>query len=379
MEYTKEELELRETFDEYKKRYGIKALIDNRSKEILSLNNPALSAYFALLPGEDAIEHAKIVRASGNLEAILEITKRYPKLLRYIIESKDFDYNFRAVKQLFEGAKSVHSTEWGLIVNTEKRRQRIKDHVNVITECSDIDNLISFFEWYCEAIKEKDIYHSFSRSGYNYYGLDLLEKLDQEINKIITKIAKSDDAKKMYYAYTLQESLIRFLDWHYAYEENTELKESIIKTGDAECCYFILDKYNSTDEELENKYDIIISSKDPVINYLCIKNPYKANIADHLKAIAESGDLEFNYLACLLGAGDDTLNRKVVIESGDAKCNFELALKFPDDPLYDEYVKVVEASGNKEYIDRLPELRSYMNASINEKIKKIKAMGKKSN
>lgn len=401
MEYTEQELEIIKGFDEFIDKFkdGEKLLLKEWDEKILSLNNTALSLYFAKLDGEHANEHADIVLASKDLDVIYELSEKYPKHLEYILNSHDVEYNFRIVKKIFECESKNVGYWWINNKKYEEPRDRITKHVESMSNSLESEKLLSFLEWYHEEIKRLK---RTDLCGLIEFGKIMLSDSSKYINAIINNIAKSNDAEVLYQASKIQKLLIydmKDLQINCNFKHNNILKDELLKTGNAEYIYNLarnVVRSESTlkkcikkvaeskdlkycyllardikDVDISDLLDVIIESKNPEFNYLCLENIKVIDKVAHLKAIAESKDLEYNLKASLLGLENDTLNKMVVIESGDAKSNFELALKYPNDPLFDMYVEKIKASKNEKYISKLPELIPIAIENINSKIKQL--------
>lgn len=389
MAYTEKELNLRKKFDEYQKIYGKEDLLRLWDAKILELDNHALSAYFALLDGIHAKEHADIVLKSGDLVSIFELSEKYPECRQRILESNNFEYNFGIVKKLFE--QGVTAAD-GPFFDTEPYSNKIKEHVEVMSNSLETDKTKDFIEWYFNKYGREIFVESNGQYVKEKIGHRLLEKINIYIDTFIFNFSQTADADALYSIYYLLN--IRYYKSELGFNY---LRDAIIKTENARVNYLVLD-YNCNDDYFEKHDDAIIKSENFEYNFLAAKKP-KSNVQGHLdvilksnnleylykclkdipmssdnqikflRAIYKSGDVKYNYLACMLGLGNDNLNKNLVIKSNILEYIYNLAEKFPDDPFFDIYVETIKESGDAQYIYRLRNLKNYKIDDINNKIK----------
>ena len=390
MEYTEQDLELRGQFDKFVEKNGKEDLLARWDEKILSLNNPALSAYFALLNGEHAEEHAKLVLESDNLEAIFELSEKYPEHSDYFADINNFDYNFEIVKRLFDqGVKTVDGPFFS--PKLVSFREKIAKHVKAMSYITETDKAKEFLEWYFNNYKKELFVWNSSYYEREKIGPHLLKGLSEYIDTIINNISNTCDADELLSLFFLLNNNKYGSELGFNY-----LRDAIIKTENARVNYYVLG-YDSSEEYFKKHDDAIIKSNNLEYNYLTAKEKPKSNVQGHLdvilksnnpeflynclkdipstdqsqflKAIYESGDVEYNYLACMLGLENDSLNKFLVIESKNLEYIFNLAERFPDDPFFDIYVKIIKDSGNEEYISKLHNLKVFMIEDIDDKIK----------
>lgn len=197
---------------------------------------------------------------------------------------------------------------------------------------------------------------------YNYYLAKGFGRSDKE--KTAKVVLKSNSAKYNYlYALDIKSA------------NTEEHMEAVIRSKDPKYCYLFAKEIKTAD--ITRLGDVVINSKNPEYNYLFAKNIPNCNQEEHKRVIAESNNPEYNYLCCLIDDSDHTLNKLAVINSGSAEYNYKLALKFPKDEFYDEYIKVITASGDEEYISKLNNLKPARMNSIDKKIKLLQLTNNK--
>lgn len=148
------------------------------------------------------------------------------------------------------------------------------------------------------------------------------------------------------------------------------LEEVVINSKNAKYCYLFAK--NIKEADVKRLGEAVIESKHPKYNYLFARDITNANKEEHCKAVAKSDDAKYNYLCCLLDDSSHYENKVAVIQSENVEYNYYLAFKFPDDSLYDEYLKVVIGSGRTEYIAELNNLKPVMIQNIDKKLKTLK-------
>lgn len=373
MNLEKIEDKLKKEIEDFAKEYGNKETIKEFEDKIIGLNNSNLSTFFALIPGADFEKHAKIVLDSGDIENIYSLSKYSSELEDYIIESKNFKYNFEWAKNLYS-VEYLNVRQSGHLRNLKKDNlQRISNHIEAISKSTDMDGSLQFIEWFCDRINDTITIRSFYSTFDENVGYEILHGYDEYLNDVIHTAIGCMDAEKIYNCFkklgtlpwefaqkidfvSVRRALIATRDLKYNgiiigscvnNQFDKEHEKVIIEDGSAEDNYLFA--INVREADVLSHAKAVLNSGDDMYNYYFAKNVEGADILEHGKKVIESKNALYNYLFARDIKGADMLSHeKIVLESKDAKINYKFAKNVEGADMV-EHKKVVAENGDAEY------------------------------
>ena len=309
--------------------------------------------FFSNLRGANVEKHGEIILESEDISKIYNFIIRNfesaKKQIDYIINSKDPEYNFKFIINLFDKCQTnIIFTDTGFEFPIEYINQ-IKKHANAILESEDIIYYNKFAKWFSENRNLKMRFSTGSSVGWNEnIGALILGSLDETLLKMQSTIIKKGSGKDNYEFFCHMKKL------PVDFEDNIDyagFSKAIVEGGEAlENYLFAAYRNNGVDVKKHGK--AVIKSKNPEYNYLFAKDRRDADIKGHGKAVIRSKNLEYNYLFAQNIAGADVLaHGEVIIKSKDPEYNYWFAKDIAGADVLAHSKAVVESKSPKYNFD----------------------------